>query len=148
MPRFINIPGRTLAYTDAAGTTHANSFWCVARADFDVLNESLTLVFVGFKDAASFASGAAPLAGAVKRHVITGSDFREMLVDVSGQATAISALLSGQFWGIAFADSNSTGTSAFFGASSAASVETLANAPTPEQQSIARAENNANFSLG
>lgn len=70
------------AFADSSGNTNPQAYWRAVGINIDSAGNRIGLVFYGYKDAASFGSGLAPLPGAVKSYQVSGPDYGA----VAGQA--------------------------------------------------------------
>lgn len=78
---------KQMSYTDQAGVTAATSYWRIIRIEIDLAAKSVIYTFVGFRDSVARTAGLAPLSGAVRYYVITGTAYNQLLA----QATAPNA---------------------------------------------------------
>lgn len=62
-------------YEDLVGNTYVSSYWRVVTINIASYAQNLNVVFYGWKDAASFAAGKAPIQGAAKIYYVTGQEF-------------------------------------------------------------------------
>lgn len=63
------------SFTDNAGVVHASCYWRVAQINISVADGSAGITFYGYDDQTKREAGKAPVTGAVKRYVISSSDF-------------------------------------------------------------------------
>lgn len=91
-------------HTAADGGDHPQAFWTPAFVGLDLHSEQANVTYAGYHDAAHWASGGPPIAGAARQYPLSGPACRELfrrLLAIPGVTELLEALplASGDFAG-------------------------------------------------